>query len=227
MPPILSASILNADFTRLWECVSEALSSGADMVHFDIADGCFVPNLTFGPMIVKALRKVTNAPFDAHLMVVNPEQYIEELAELKVEYIYFHYEATRSHYRLAKKIRDYGVKAGIALNPSTPVNSLTDILPDIDAVLIMLVEPGFGGQKMIPRMLGKIKALARLREEEGMNYVIVADGGIKVHNVAEVVRSGADIIVVGSGIFAQEDIGAAVTALKKKISEAVLNSTRK
>ena len=217
--PKLSASILNADFANLWGCVKEAIDAGVDMIHFDIADGCFVPNLSFGPLVVKALRKMTSHSFDVHLMVMKPEQYISELAECRVEYVYFHYEATKSHYRVLDIIKSQHIKAGIALNPLTPLKVLADILPELDAVLIMLVEPGFGGQRMIPRMLDKVRKLSELRMRERLDFKIVVDGGIKTHNVGNVVKAGADIIVVGSGIFMQESIKNAVLELKKKIRE--------
>ena len=215
----LSGSILNADFSMLWSQIKEAIDAGLDMLHFDIADGCFVPNLTFGVCVVRSVRKRATLPSEAHLMVVNPERYVQPLTDLGIEYVYFHYEATNAHYRITRQIQEGGSKAGVALNPSTDVILVRNLLEAVDAVLVMLVEPGYGGQPMIESTLSKVRALRNYREEEGLEYEIIVDGGIKHTNVDRVIEAGADIVVVGSGIFKQEDIAEAVRRLKERMRE--------
>jgi len=219
---ILSGSILDADFTILGEQVKEAIDSGLDMIHYDIIDGVFAPNISFGINVVKSLEKIVKVSSEAHLMTIRPEIFIEQFAKLSsVEIIYFHYEVTNVHYRHISLIKSFGKKAGIAINPSTDVRLLDNLLNELDAVLVLLVEPGFGGQKMMKSILNKVRYLAAIREKEKLDFKIAVDGGIKAHNVKEVVKAGADIVVVGSGIFKQSSISRAVKELKQNISNAL------
>jgi len=216
----LAGSILDADFSNLLEQIRIAVDAGLDMLHFDIADGCFVPKITFGVNVVESVRRRFAIPSEVHLMVVNPERYVEPFANLGVEYVYFHYEATRYHYRVIRLIQEKGAKAGIALNPSTELLLVKNLLEHVDAVLVMLVEPGFGGQQMIEGALSKVAALRKYREKRGLEYKIAVDGGIKHTNVDKVLKAGADIVVVGSGIFKEGDIASAVRKLKEIMSES-------
>ncbi len=201
---VLSASILDIEMPVIWEKLKPVIDAGLKWVHLDIVDGHFVPNITYGPRMAADLRTLTNIPLEAHLMVTEPEQYMDEL-DSKVNIIYFHYESARAPFRLIQQIKSMGLKAGIALSPRTSEETVSYLLPEVDYVLVMLTEPGYGNQQMIGQSLRKIRHLRKVREREELNFVIAADGGIKLHNIDQVLDSGAEVIVVGSGIFKTED----------------------
>jgi ribulose-phosphate 3-epimerase len=196
----IAPSILSANFANLLEDVKK-IEKDADLLHIDVMDGHFVPNITIGPVVVKSLRKFFSLPFDVHLMIENPDLYIEEFANSGADIITVHQEACIHLHRTIQKIKGYGKKAGVSLNPATSLETLKYILQDVDMVLIMTVNPGFGGQKFIDSMLKKIEELKKMREDLGLNFEIEVDGGINLYNVKEVVEAGADIIVAGSAIF--------------------------
>ena len=218
---LISGSILDADFSCIIEQIGEAASSGLDILHFDIADTSFTPTVSFGPKIAASITKKVNIPCEAHLMVTNPEKIVSQLAESSIETIYFHYEATTTPFRVIAQIRKQGAKPGVAINPSTSIRALEHILPEVDAVLVLLVEPGIGGQKMMKSLLSKITQLKQIRELEAYSYFIAADGGIKPYNIGEVVKAGVDIAIVGSAIFAQPNPGEAVKQLKSEIEKTL------
>ncbi|NOX21092.1 MAG: ribulose-phosphate 3-epimerase [Nitrospirae bacterium] len=220
MAIIIAPSILSADFTRLGQEIKQAEEAGADWIHVDVMDGRFVPNITIGQEVVRSIRKSTTLPFDVHLMIVEPEKYIREFAEAGSDYITVHYEASVHLHRTVQVIKELGKKAGVSINPATPVSVLEDILPDIDLVLIMSVNPGFGGQRFIPGALEKIKKLRDMRFERGLNFIIEVDGGIKVDNAREVVDAGADALVMGSGFFGADDYKALMKELRKRLGDA-------
>ena len=200
----LLASILAADFSRLGEQTREAIQAGADGVHLDIMDGHFVPNLTMGPLIAEALHPVaeeTGAWMDVHLMVEHPEVYLEAFAKAGTQSLAVHVEACRHLHRVVQQIHALGMQAGVALNPATPLVLLEEILPELEYVLVMSVNPGFAGQAFIPQSLDKIRRLRRMIQEQGAATCIAVDGGIKPHNVGEVVQAGAEVIVAASAIF--------------------------
>lgn len=202
----LSPSILSADFSRLGEQVSEIEQGGADYVHMDIMDGSFVPNITFGVPVVKSLVGKTGLPFDIHLMIDRPDDILEQFVTPQTEYIVVHQEACRHLHRSIQHIRSLGCKAGVALNPATPLIMLEDVLCDVDLVLIMTVNPGFGGQKYIPQMTEKIRQLAAIKKARGLDFVIEIDGGVNLSNVEELKKAGAELFVAGSAVFGAEDI---------------------
>lgn len=211
----IAPSMLSADFARLAEDVKDVEKGGADLLHIDIMDGHFVPNLTFGPDMVKSLRKHTALPFDVHLMVTNPEDYVQAFADIGTEYFTFHAEATPHLHRLVQDIKAHGMKAGIALNPSTPVAVLEDIAGDLDMILIMSVNPGFGGQKFIPQALRKIKkAKALFAYVNRKDAVVEVDGGINAATIEGVREAGVDIVVAGSAVFGAEDRAAMIQTLR-------------
>jgi ribulose-phosphate 3-epimerase len=198
----IAASILSADFARLGEQIGEAVAAGADWIHVDVMDGHFVPNLTIGPPILRALRPITDLPLDVHLMIDQPDRLIPEFARAGADVLTIHVETCPHLHRTIQHIKELGVKAGVTLNPATPLTVLQEILPDVDLVLIMSVNPGFGGQSYIPFSTDKIARLRRMLDERGLTGVeLEVDGGIKSHNVAEVVAAGASVLVIGSAIF--------------------------
>ncbi len=198
-------SILSADFTEIQQAAELIEKAGGDFIHIDVMDGVFVPNLTFGHKMVRDLRKKTSLPLDVHLMVVNPEEHIPRFAAAGADYITFHYEATVHVHKALRIIIDAGIKPGISIVPSTPVGVLSEIIDMLDIVLVMSVNPGFGGQDLIPRCLEKVRQLVRLREELGLDFLISLDGGINTET-AEIVRNaGTDILVCGSAFFGAED----------------------
>jgi ribulose-phosphate 3-epimerase len=212
---ILTApSILSADFGRLAEAVGIIESSGADWVHFDVMDGHFVPNLTFGAKTAADLRPITKLPLDCHLMVTNPYDYVRAFANAGADYLTFHVETSIHSNRTIRKIRDAGMKPGLAIVPGTPVHLLYELAGEVDLILVMLVNPGFAGQQLIPSCLEKVEALAKLRKEKGYHYLLSVDGGITVDNAVLAIEKGADIIVAGSAFFAEDDKTQAVKKLK-------------
>ena len=198
---ILSPSILAADFTNLGESLRFIESKKATWVHIDVMDGSFVPNITFGQPVVAALRKISTLQFDVHLMIENPQLHIDTFAEAGADWITFHYEAAVHHHRIIQHIHSLGKKAGISIVPSTPVSALEDILPFVDLVLVMSVNPGFGGQTLIPRCIEKIAQLNELRMKNGYGFRLSVDGGINNKTIGMVVGAGADVIVSGSSFF--------------------------
>ncbi len=214
----LAASILSADFARLGEQVSAATEGGATVVHFDVMDGHFVPNITIGPPVLKSLRAATKLPIDCHLMIENPDQYVPDFAAAGADWISVHQEACRHLDRSLHLIQSHGMRAGVVINPATPVDTLSEVLDVVDYVLVMSVNPGFGGQKFIPSSLHKIRKLAELRRERGLNFRIEVDGGIGLDTVAEVVQAGAEILVAGNAVFGKGD--------PKKNAEGLLRAAR-
>ncbi|MDO0499935.1 ribulose-phosphate 3-epimerase [Clostridioides difficile] len=215
----LASSILSADFAKLLEDVRKVESAGCEYLHIDVMDGHFVPNITLGPLVVKSLKKENiNMVFDAHLMIENPDQYIEEFVKAGCDIITVHQEACVHLHRTIQNIKSHGIKAGVVLNPATPVDTIKHVLPDLDMVLLMSVNPGFGGQSFIPCVLDKIKELKAIIDSQGLNIDIEVDGGISPKNVAEVVQAGANIIVAGSAIFGSDDIQETVNLFRKNAS---------
>lgn len=197
----IAPSVLSADFARLGEQVLEAVGGGADSIHLDVMDGHFVPNLTFGPPVIQMLRKQTDAAFDVHMMVENPERYIPALAEAKANLITVHVEAVRHLHRVVHRIKDAGILAGVALSPATPVSAVEEILPDLDLVLVMSVNPGFGGQSFIESSVEKIAQVRRMLDERSLGAALQVDGGIGPDTAERVVRAGARMLVAGSAVF--------------------------
>ncbi len=210
----IAPSILSADFSNLKEQIGLIEQGGADFIHLDIMDGHFVPNITFGAPVIKNLRGVTDIPFDVHLMIENPEAYIGDFVDAGADIITVHAESTVHLHRLIQQIKGYGVKAAVSLNPATPLDVLDYVLEDIDMVLIMSVNPGFGGQSFIPQCKGKIKALKKMITDRNLDVEIQVDGGVKLDNVKEIVDCGADILVAGSAIFGSDDVVAATKQFK-------------
>lgn len=200
----LSPSILSADFSRLGEQVEEASAAGARYIHFDVMDGHFVPNITYGPVVLNSLQKLSTAPFDVHLMIENPERYIESFAGEKTEIITVQQETCPHLYRTLEQIKSLGKKAGVAIDPATPIETLSSIFEFVDLILIMSVEPGFGGQSFIPFCMKKIQKLASIRNRHGYNFMIEVDGGVNKDNAVDISESGTDILVAGSAVFGGE-----------------------
>jgi len=218
----LAPSILSADFARLAEQVRAACDGGAGVVHVDIMDGHFVPNLTIGPPVVKSLRQVTKLPLDCHLMIENPDDFIPAFAAAGADWISVHQEACRHLNRTLHLIKSHDCRAGVVINPATPVDTLAEVLDIVDYVLVMSVNPGFGGQKFIPAALHKIRGLAELRSQRGRNYRIEVDGGVALDTVADVVRAGAEILVAGNAVFGNGDPRKNAEGLLKAATEAAL-----
>lgn len=213
----LAPSILSADFSRLLEHVKEVESAGVEYLHIDVMDGHFVPNISFGAPILKSLKGKTNLFMDVHLMIENPDQYIPGFVDAGADLINVHIEACPHIHRTLQLIRSYGVKAAVALNPGTPLSSIEEILPDVDMVLIMSVNPGFGGQSYIESMTDKIKRLKQMIEDRNPSCEIQVDGGIKIDNIKKVVDAGATVIVAGSAIFNTPDINETVKAFRNAL----------
>ena len=215
----LAPSILSADFARLLEDVKKVEKAGCEYLHIDVMDGHFVPNITLGPGIVKSLRKDVNMVFDAHLMIENPDNYIKEFADAGCDIIVVHQEACTHLHRTIQNIKSHGIKAGVALNPATPIETIKYVLQDVDMVLLMSVNPGFGGQAYIPVVTEKIKELKALIDKMNLDIDIEVDGGVKPSNIAEVVNAGANVIVAGSAIFNAGNIDEAVKSLRENASK--------
>ena len=213
----LAPSILAADFSELAQQIRLAEIGGADFIHCDVMDGHFVPNLTFGPIIVKAANKITKLPIDVHLMIENPDDYLEDFVNAGADFLTVHQEAVIHLNRTINRIKELGIKAGVAVNPSTPINTLEYIATYVDLILIMSVNPGFGGQKFIPNSLEKIKEVFNLRKKLKANFLIEVDGGIDVNTISNALAAGCDVFVAGSSIFKADNISAAAIELKNKI----------
>jgi ribulose-phosphate 3-epimerase len=201
----LAPSILSADFAHLADQVRAASEGGAALIHVDIMDGHFVPNITIGPPVVKSLRKVTDLPLDCHLMIENPDQYIPDFVQAGADWVSVHQETCVHLNRTLHHIKEHDALAGVVINPATPVETLLEVLDIVDYILVMSVNPGFGGQKFIPGAVHKIRRLAEMRLARGLNYRIEVDGGVALDTVAEVVRAGAEILVAGSAVFEHGD----------------------
>ncbi len=213
----IAPSILSADFSRLAEEVKAVVEAGADLIHVDVMDGHFVPNITIGPLVVAGLKKLTSLPLDVHLMIEKPERYIEAFAQAGSDWITIHAEVCPNLKRMIKKIRQLNVRPGIVLKPATSLKTLFSVLDDLDLVLIMSVNPGFGGQSFIPSTLKKIERLRKIIDQNHYILEIEVDGGIKIENIGEVSRAGGDIFVLGTGIFKAEDYGETIRKLRKAI----------
>jgi len=217
----IAPSLLSADFGRLAGEIQAVEKAGADLLHVDVMDGRFVPNITIGPPVVAAIKRCATLPLDVHLMIVEPEKYLEAFAEAGADVITVHAEATPHLQRAVARIRELGKKAGVALNPSTSLSAVEWILSDVDMVLLMTVNPGFGGQAYLPAMTGKIELLRSQLSRTSLPVDIQVDGGIKADNVGEVVRAGANVIVSGSGIFGTKDYARTIARMKENIRKTV------
>ncbi|MFH7818747.1 ribulose-phosphate 3-epimerase [Neobacillus thermocopriae] len=210
----IAPSILSADFSKLGEEILAVEKVGADYIHVDVMDGHFVPNITIGPLIVESIRPITKLPLDVHLMIENPDQYIEAFAKAGADYITVHVEACRHLHRTIQIIKSFGVKAGVVLNPATPVESIQHIIGEVDMVLLMTVNPGFGGQKFIPEVLPKIKKVKELAESKGITIEIEVDGGVNPETAKQCIEAGATVLVAGSAIYNQEDYHKAISLIR-------------
>ncbi|WP_034755747.1 ribulose-phosphate 3-epimerase [Rossellomorea vietnamensis] len=213
----IAPSILSANFAELGNEIKDVEKGGADYIHVDVMDGHFVPNITLGPMIVKAIRPLTSLPLDVHLMIENPSHYIEAFADAGADYITVHVEADPHLHRTIQMIKGKGVKAGVVLNPGTPAESIRPVLQDVDMVLLMTVNPGFGGQSFIPSVVPKIKQIREWANEVNPSLEIEVDGGINPETAAVCAEAGADVFVAGSAIYNKSDRGAAIEELKKSL----------
>ena len=219
MTKLIAPSILSADFNRLGEEVHAVEAAGADWIHADVMDGHFVPNITFGPLVVAAVRKITRLPIDVHLMIESPDRYIQAFAEAGADWISVQVETCPHLNRAVQQIKEAGAKAGVVLNPSTPLSALDWVLEYADYVLIMSVNPGFGGQAFIGNSLEKIRRLRRMIDERGVSTLIEVDGGIKENNIGEVAAAGANVFVAGSAIFGQKDYRQVIARFKQIVGE--------
>lgn len=210
----IAPSILAADFTRLGEEIAQVEAAGADLLHVDVMDGHFVPNLTIGPPVIKAIKAVTKLPLDVHLMVEQPDALLPDFIDAGSDNLTVHVEACRHLHRTIQSIKDAGVRASVVLNPATSLHALDEILPDVHMVLLMSVNPGFGGQRFLPATLDKIRGLRGQIEQRQLPVAIEVDGGVKADNAAEIRDAGADVLVAGTAIFGQPDYGAAIQALR-------------
>jgi ribulose-phosphate 3-epimerase len=216
--PLIAPSILSADFARLGEDVAAVLDAGADIIHFDVMDNHFVPNLTFGPLVLQALRNYgIEAPIDVHLMIEPVDRIIPDFARAGADFITFHPEASRHVDRSLALVRESGAQAGLVFNPATPLDWLTHVLDKVDMILVMSVNPGFGGQEFIPATLDKLRRAREIIDESGREIRLEVDGGVHPGNIGEIARAGADTFVAGSAIFGSEDYAATIAAMKQEI----------
>ncbi|MDZ4163608.1 MAG: ribulose-phosphate 3-epimerase [Smithellaceae bacterium] len=213
----IAPSILSADASRLGEEIAAVEKAGADMIHIDVMDGHFVPNLTIGPAVTKSLRKITNLPFDVHLMIEKPEQFIDDFAAAGSNIITVHLEAASHLHRVIQQIKRKGIMAGVSLNPATSLSLVEQILPDLDLLLIMTVNPGFGGQLFIESMLPKIAAARRLIDAKAPTILLEVDGGVTSQNIGKIAQAGADVMVAGQAIFGAGDYRQAISGLKAEL----------
>ena len=213
----ISTSILNVNEEKITETFYNIEAAKTDYFHIDVMDGHFVPNISYGASVMKSLNNCDTAKYDVHLMIENADDYVEDFVTDKTEYIVVHQEACVHLYRSLQNIKSFGVKAGVALNPATPLCMIEEILADVDLVLVMSVEPGFGGQKFIEASLEKIKRLAKIRSEKGFNFKIEVDGGVSTQNAKKLIEAGADILVAGSAVFGAEDIPARMNEFRKEM----------
>lgn len=212
---IIAPSILSADFRNLEDQIREVERAGADWLHLDVMDGHFVPNITFGPMVVQAIRAVTRLPLDAHLMIENPEKFLEDFRKAGTNRITVHVEACSHLYRTVQEIKELGMKAGVTLNPATSPSSIKEILPDVDLVLVMTVNPGFGGQNFIASMAEKVQQIRTMIERVNPKILLQVDGGVSVKNASSLVKAGANVLVAGHSVFGQRNPAKALKALRK------------
>jgi ribulose-phosphate 3-epimerase len=220
---MIAPSILSADGSRLGEEIAAVEAAGADMIHIDVMDGHFVPNLTIGPGLIASLRKTTRLPFDVHLMIERPELYIEAFAQAGADWITVHVEASIHLHRTVAMIREKGLKAGVSLNPATPLSQVEPILPDVDLLLVMTVNPGFGGQKFIEGMLPKIAAARRIIREIAPEVLLEADGGVTPKNIRAIADAGADILVAGASIFGSGNYTETIASMKALLTTTTIN----
>ncbi|MFZ3209340.1 MAG: ribulose-phosphate 3-epimerase [Geobacteraceae bacterium] len=218
----IAPSILSANFSRIGDEVRDVAAAGADYIHVDVMDGHFVPNITIGPLVVEALRKVTDLTLDVHLMIAHPDRYIPDFAAAGADIIVVHAEATNHLNRTVQLIKSLGKRAGVALNPATPLHFLDYILEDIDLVLLMTVNPGFGGQSFIDACLPKIHALRGMLDKRGLETELEVDGGVKAGNIDRISHAGADVFVAGSAVFGSPDYASAIAELKRRAHEPML-----
>ncbi len=211
----IAPSILSADFSNLIKDIGKVEEAGVDLLHIDVMDGHFVPNITIGPLVMHSIRNKTKLPLDVHLMIENPDRYIEDFVKAGADIITVHVEACTHLHRTIQNIKTFGIKAAVSLNPATSLSTLEFVLEDLDMVLLMSVNPGFGGQKFIPAVLDKIKALRNMFDEKGLTTDIQVDGGVNLENVKDIVNAGANVIVAGSAIFNSKDIGTTVAAFRQ------------
>ncbi|MHB8148538.1 MAG: ribulose-phosphate 3-epimerase [Desulfobulbia bacterium] len=211
---MIAPSILSADFARLGEEITAVAKGGADVIHIDVMDGHFVPNITIGPLVVKAVRRITDLPLDVHLMIENADAYLDDFAKAGADWITVHVETGYHLHRTIHRIKELGKKAGAVLNPATPLTSLEEILPDLDLVMLMTVNPGFGGQSFIESSLTKIKQLKKMIDDRGLNVGIEVDGGVSPKTIGPIAAAGANIFVAGSAVFGQDDYGKVIGELK-------------
>jgi ribulose-phosphate 3-epimerase len=215
----IAPSILSANFLKLEEEIRATEVSGADMLHIDIMDGHFVPNITIGPFIVESIRNITSLPLDVHLMIEKPDNYVRDFIKAGADFLTVHYEASVHLHRTIQWIKEQDVKAGVSLNPATPVWSLEHILSDIDMALLMSVNPGFGGQNFIPQVIDKIKTLKHILREKGLSTLIEVDGGVKLKNALDIIHAGADILVMGSAFFHSQDYGSFIKQFREIVRD--------
>ena len=219
--PVLAPSILSADFTNLSKQIRLVEMGGADWIHCDIMDGHFVPNITFGPLIVETVKRITKLPLNVHLMIENPDKYIEDFIKAGAHSVLVHFEEVVHLNSTISRIKELGAKAGVVINPSTPVKLIKDIVEYVDLVLIMSVNPGFGGQSFIKNSLRKIKETVKLRNEMNTDFLIEVDGGVDLKNTEDILNAGCDVFIIGSSIFKADDITATTLEFKNKINKKI------